>query len=348
MEFTPTQLAIINAIMPFKYKIEVYSKPEPKAPKPLPRKPESESLPPKASTQPRVPEKRVQSESIKSSEAPFSKARNPEPNKKLSKILTDLKSHPKISFFWDFVTKNIFPEFNDRVSSPMDLSMVESRLLSGSYTTISNFAQDVRHIWNTSFSFFAGNLEAYSSLAELSSKFEELWQAEDSATTEKKPDPAPIPDRIPKLVQVTKAEVGKILDKPLGYFEKKQLCDNIKKLEPKYLKGVLEIVKECTDMKGEELEFDIDKLPPRVCRELDKYVKECVGVKGKKSEETKKEVKVTKAEPVPEPVVQGKNEVYLPEESESESSSTSESEEEVPNSGFFAGEDFEFINDYGR
>ena len=39
------------------------------------------------------------------------------------------------------------------------------------------------------------------------------------------------------------------------------------------MKGVLDIVKECTDMKREELDFDIDKLPPRVCRELDKYTR---------------------------------------------------------------------------
>ena len=348
MEFTPTQLAIINAIMPFKYKIEVYSKPEPKTPKPLPRKTEAEILPPKASAQPRVPEKRVQNEARTSPDPTASKSRPAEPNKKLSRILTELKNHPKISFFWDFVTKNIFPEFNERVPAPMDLSMVESRLLAGSYSAVANFAQDVRNMLSTSFSFFAGNLEAYFSLTELSSKFEELWQANDSVISERKPEPAPIPDRIPKLVQAAKPEVPKVQDKPLGYFEKKQLCDNIKKLEPKYLKGVLEIVKECTDMKGEELEFDIDKLPPRVCRELDKYVKECVGVKAKKTEEVKKEVKVNRVEPVVETVPEVKNDVYLPEESESESSSTSESEEEVPNSGFFAGDDFEFINDYGR
>ena len=41
-------------------------------------------------------------------------------------------------------------------------------------------------------------------------------------------------------------------NKPLTYIEKKQLCENIKKIEPKYLKGVLDIVKECTDMKGED------------------------------------------------------------------------------------------------
>lgn len=61
--------------------------------------------------------------------------------------------------------------------------------------------------------------------------------------------------------------------KPMSVQEKKQLCLNIKKLNPKFLKGVLEIVKRCTDVDGSEFQFDIDKLPPYICRELERYVR---------------------------------------------------------------------------
>ena len=142
---------------------------------------------------------------------------------------------------------------------------------------------------------------------------------------------------------VIKPPVKPTYDKPLGFMEKKQLCLNIKKLEPKYLKGVLDIVKECMDIKGEELEFDIEKLPLRVCIELDKYVKNCLqlisrsqkikktaNIDGIKISQEATSAKIheinNQIEKLQEPP---RNEVYLPEEeSESESSSTSESEEE--------------------
>ena len=137
-------------------------------------------------------------------------------------------------------------------------------------------------------------------------------------------------------------------EKPLGFLEKKQLCQNIKKLEPRYLKGVLDIVKECMDIKGEELEFDIEKLPPRVCRELDKFVKNSLQslnrsqknkkpgtVEGIKTAQEATSSRIQEISTQIEKLAETpKNEVYMPEEeSESESSSTSESEEEdeVPN-----------------
>ena len=135
--------------------------------------------------------------------------------------------------------------------------------------------------------------------------------------------------------------ISQVNEKPMGFYEKKQLCENIKKIDPKYLKGVLDIVRECTDMKGKELEFDIDKLPAKVCRELDKYIKQCMQGNNKNSSKRPvvTEVNRNRIEPKnnlnkePE-VVESHNpntDVYIPEsEPSSESSSTSESEEEVP------------------
>jgi hypothetical protein len=367
MEFSATQLAIINAIMPFKYKIETSCRAEPKPVKAIHRKSEAENLMSNLNYQSRLPEKRPGPEIVKSQEP----VKLNEGGKKLLKILNDLKQHPKISSFWDFVTRKSFPEFNERFNNCFDLATVELRLLSGTYLNGYSFALDVRKLWNNSFSFFAGNSDVYSLISELSDKFENLIVGMDDVVVQTAPQKASVEknekvektkeDRIEKSEKSEKVEKSekalKVIqnkpenpirtqDKPLGYFEKKQLCDNIKKLEPRYLKGVLDIVKDCTDMKGKEFEFDIDRLPPSVCRELDKYVKSCIGNKSvKKIEEVKKEVKL------PEPQKNDfKSDVYLPEPSESESSSTSESEEEeVPSTGFFSREDdFEFTNGFGN
>jgi hypothetical protein len=137
-------------------------------------------------------------------------------------------------------------------------------------------------------------------------------------------------------------------EKTMTLQEKKSLCQNIKKLDPKFLRGVLDIVQECMDFQGEELEFDIDKLPSKVCRELEKYVKQCL-----QNPHSKPPPKPKKPEPEPAKSVQENPSNRLkdldsqlqqlvhqtrtepqpstfqpPEESESESSSTSESDEE--------------------
>ncbi|CAG9327205.1 unnamed protein product [Blepharisma stoltei] len=65
-------------------------------------------------------------------------------------------------------------------------------------------------------------------------------------------------------------------EKPMTIIEKKKLCLDIKKLNQRFLNGVLEIVKKCMDINGKQFEFDIDKLPAGICRELEKYVKFCM------------------------------------------------------------------------
>ena len=243
----------------------------------------------------------------------------------------------------------------------MDISTVENNLLSGKYESGYQFALDMRLIWSNSFFYNASNSDLYSATMELSSCFERLMKGNEDVTLgEQKNLVQDLYRKIDILSKgikgiqnkpiivtppqpVIKPPIKLPMDKPLGFMEKKQLCQNIKKLEPKYLKGVLDIVKECMDIKGEELEFDIEKLPPKVCRELDKYVKNCLqlinrsqkskktaNIDGIKSSQEVTFAKIneinTQIEKLKDPP---KNEVYLPEEeSESESSSTSESEEE--------------------
>lgn len=139
------------------------------------------------------------------------------------------------------------------------------------------------------------------------------------------------------------------VEKPMSLQEKKQLCNSIKKLEPKYLRGVLDIVQECMDIQGEELEFDIDKLPSKVCKELEKYVKNCLQSASRTHKKNKpqqinlngiksaQEITTNRLSDLDSQLQQlaQKSKTEVPaqpepneEESESESSSSSESEEE--------------------
>ena len=255
----------------------------------------------------------------------------------------------------------------------MDISTIENKLHSGMYDSGYHFAMDVRLIWSNSFFYNASNSDLFSATMDLSILFERLFKGNDELAVSsqkdfvenryKRPDqsskgskgiqnrpmPVPVPVPVPAPVVASKpvSKPPTQAERPMGFLEKKQLCQNIKKLEPKYLKGVLDIVKECMDIKGEELEFDVEKLPPRVARDLDKYVKNCLQsisraakikkpgtVEGIKAAQEANLAKIQEINGQIEGIKQiPVNEVYMPEvESESESSSSSESdeEEEVP------------------
>ena len=363
MEFTPTQISIINLILPFKYKIEPTSKAENKPSKPIQRKSEAENLRLESRFPPKIPEKRPAEVPLKQENSSNPKTNLSEGFKKLSFILSELKKQEKMRYFLTSVDRKSFPDFYDKVKDPIDLSIVESRLVSGHYNDSYHFALDMRKIWSNSFSYFSKeNNEIYTAAVELSILFENLMQGSENLTIAEKKintEPTIVGDKTIKA-PVKDDRANLISNKPLGFLEKKELCEKIQKLDPKHLKGVLEIVKECTDVNGEELEFDLDKLPPRTCRKLDQFVKGCFasGSKNQKREEEKrsvaKDVKHAYVEPVVQKVEEKKSDVYLPEESESESSSTSESkEDDIPNSGYPAGgigmeDEFDFGADVAR
>jgi hypothetical protein len=355
MEFTPTQLSIINLILPFKYRIEPSSKTESKSNKPIQRKSEAENLRIDSRFPPKVPEKRPAENPLKQEPSVNPKSRSSEGYKKLLNIINELKKHEKMRFFQSSVDKKHYPDFFDSIKDSIDLALVESRLNSGYYKDSYQFALDVRKIWKNSFSYFLKeNIEIYQAAVDLSIEFERLMEGnENLQITEKKTQPD-VGGTNDKPVKVVKEEKSVLNNKPLGYMEKKELCEKIQKLDPKHLKGVLEIVKECTDMNGEELEFDLDNLPPRTCRRLDEYVKSCFSNTKVPKREEEKKVKEKIPEPPVQKVEEKKSEVYLPEDSESESSSTSESkEDEIPNSSYPSGfhgleDEFTFGSDVAR
>jgi hypothetical protein len=194
--------------------------------------------------------------------------------------------------FLNPVSRIDHPDYYRKIEHPMDLSRVESKLRSGSYESGYDFAMDVRLIWVNSFIYNRNNSELFSHTVELCSYFESQIKGSELLTlVDKKNQVVDLYKKIDKLSKGFKEIQNKgnsrpqvKVEKPMSLLEKKSLCQSIKNLEPKHLKGVLEIVKECMDIKGQELEFDIDKLPPRVSRELDVYVKNCLAGKKKTAE----------------------------------------------------------------
>lgn len=298
----------------------------------------------------KFPEKRIQREVKPASDEEYlQEPKKSEEYRKLLKIIWDIKQHPLASPFLYQLDKETHPDYYEKIKEPMDLSSIETKLKQGEYETSYQFALDMRLIWNNSFFYNSNNSSLYSSTMQLSVYFENLMKGNENLVLGVKKDIVKdLYKKIDKLSQGVKEAQNKpksiikpANDKPMGYLEKKQLCENIKKIEPKYLKGVLDIVKECTDIKGEELEFDIDKLPARVCRELDKYTKQCLQ-NSSRSQKPKKTGGSDIRPPqdfVPNPKELDTNkanvydkDVYIPTDSDasSESSSTSESEEEVP------------------
>lgn len=377
MEYTQTQITMINILLPARYKIEVASKTESRPVTVMQRKSEAENLDFNVRFQPRIPEKRPSAEqSHNSNDIPESKAKQSEGFKKLWKILTELKKHPKIHNFISVPDKRSNPEYFEKIKNPMDLNTIEKKLLNAEFETGYQFALDIRQIWNNSFFYNSGKQDVYSATLELSMFFEKIMKGNDDVILKDQKvmplDPKKTEKQLPKNPKVQqnwpeatqaasapKLAVKQFPEKPLGFLEKKQLCQNIKKLDPKYLKGVLDIVKECTDTKGEELEFDIDKLPAKVCRDLDRYVKNCLQNISRSQKKSKpnttdiinrsQETTQSKIKEVSEQIsnLNAPKRIEEPapqvEESESESSSTSESEDdddEIPRTSNISGYGF--------
>lgn len=300
MELTQGELEKINALLPKRYRLEIDQFKNSITTRQKEKQPETRKVPLEISFQVQPPEKRPTRErKTVAYEEIDSGFKTSEGYKKLSKILQSLKKHPMSETFLSPVSQVDFPDYYKKIDRPMDLSKIESKLKQGQYESGYDFAMDIRLIWNNSFTYNHKNSEIFSQTVELCAFFESLIKGNEFLTiSDKKNQVVDLYKKIEKLskgfkdIQIkgcTPKVVAKT-DKPMTLIEKKSLCQSIKSLEPKHLKGVLEIVKECMDIKGEELEFDIDNLPPKVCRELDVYVKNCSSGKKKSMSEP---VKVT-------------------------------------------------------
>ncbi|OMJ83690.1 hypothetical protein SteCoe_15294 [Stentor coeruleus] len=285
MELSLGDVEIINALLPARYKIELNGKKEFLLTKLNEKRPESRKTLSDAAFHQQAPEKRPTRErkSVAYEEID-SGYKSSEGFKKLFKILQNIKKHPLSDPFLNSVGPHDYPDYYKKIDRPMDLTKVETKLKTGQYESGYDFAMDIRLIWKNSFTYNEKGSDIYNHTAELSGMFENFMRGNEFLTLGDKKNI--IQDMYRKIEKLTKGikdlqnkettiKPQTKSDKPMSFLEKKSLCQSIKNLDPKYLKGVLDIVKECMDIQGEELEFDIDKLPPKVCRELDVYVKNC-------------------------------------------------------------------------
>mmetsp|Transcript_13563 Transcript_13563/g.25590 ORF Transcript_13563/g.25590 Transcript_13563/m.25590 type:complete len:411 (-) Transcript_13563:889-2121(-) len=282
MELTTHQLAALNAKLPAGYKIETITRKDPR-----PRKTEADNLDFDLEFASRLPEKRSTREKRKPSgfEEIETKPRQGDAARRIQKILQTLKKSQYAEPFLQPVDLGTHPDYLQVVSEPMDLATVEEKLRNNEYETAYQFAMDVRKIWSNSFRFNAKGSDLYSMTMEISAMFEKLIEGNEQLVLNDKKDV--LHDLYRKVERMskeikdlhargsTKALPKTFNEKPMTLQEKRVLGQNIRKLDPKHLRGVLDIVRDSMslDADGGELVIDLDTLPPRVCRELEHYVK---------------------------------------------------------------------------
>lgn len=207
--------------------------------------------------------------------------------KKCLKVLIALKKHQLAYPFLkpvDPIALHV-PDYFDIVKEPMDLSTVEKNLRNGLYASPSQFASDVRKIWNNSFLYNAKGSDIYQMTVSMSNYFEKLFsEIEGSSGNETYME---LHKKVEKLTKEIKElhtknpsisskqhkNVSQLSEKPMTLQEKRTLGQNIRNLPAQYLRGVWEIVNDgVLNQHKEELEFDIDTLPVKKCRELERYV----------------------------------------------------------------------------
>jgi hypothetical protein len=207
--------------------------------------------------------------------------------RKLIGVLRKLQRHPLSDPFLQPVDTKAVPDYLDLVKEPMDLSIVESRLFSGKYSSAYEFSSDVRKIWSNAFTYNPPDTDVYQATAQLSAYFESLFKGHESLILSQKGDAI---EGLYKQLEALKKEIKDIrepkankppTDRPMTLQEKKTLGQNIRALPPQYLRGLINILKnsQATDIQSGELELDLDTLPAKVCRELEKYALQCLSGK---------------------------------------------------------------------
>jgi len=271
--------------------------------------------------------------------------------RKIMSILQKLKRHPLASPFLHPVDPSLVPDYHDLIPDPTDLSTIESKLLSGSYSSAYEFSADVRKVWSNAFQYNAQDTELYQATVAMSAYFEGLFKGCENLFLTDRKDAI---EGLYKQMETLKKEIRDIkgtrtgqrqgvVERPMSLQEKKVLGQNIRSLEPQHLRGLISIIKDSLpkDIQGTELEFDIDTLSPKVCRELERYVRTCLAASAPPAKSHAKKrpgnglVKAQDVNKRLEELAVGGGKGL--EEEESESSSSSESEEEGAGEQMFGG-----------
>ncbi|OMJ87017.1 hypothetical protein SteCoe_11345 [Stentor coeruleus] len=330
MEFSARQAQVINSLLPGRIRMEFLEQKISRT-----RRSEIEVI--QAAN---LPEKRVTREK----EPEFLNGQS-EGFKKCYKFLQNLKRSPLSKIFWN--TETMHKNF-DPIEELVDLNIVENKLISGGYLSAYHLGKDIRTMISNSFQTNSQNTKLFLETFEFNSFFESSFQDleafifNDNIIQE-------LTQKIDSLTQDIKDSQNKnpqimlLKDKKMTSIEKKQLVQSLKKLDPKYLSGVLKIVKGCMNIQGDELEFDLENLPNKVCRDLEKYIKQCLQIKQTnkplrkgQNDIGKNEVLIQNTKKQPEPAS----------ESSESSSSSIESEDDMPGAPVYFDKIDHDISDY--
>lgn len=202
--------------------------------------------------------------------------------RKALSIVHKLQRHPYASPFLHPVDLSSAPHYFQVIDEPMDLSTVERNLREGKYTNAYELASDIRKIWSNAFAYNQQGSEIYKATVELSAYFETLFQGNEGLLFTSRNDAI---EELCKQLEALKREIKDIkgnktrngTSKSMTLQEKKALGQEIRALQPQYLRGLIAILRDSlpSAIQGEELEFDLDALPVKTCRELERYVKQC-------------------------------------------------------------------------
>jgi len=249
MEFSNMHMTALNSKLPCGFLLEAVSSAEPR-----PKRSEPCRLPCEV-TFPAV------ATPVASDRADPPKPPKPEGFRKVHALLQKLKAHPSIGPFLQPVDRNKVPDYYDIIHCPIDLSVVEKRLQAEEYASSKEFAADIRKMWSNSFLYNQRGTDIYIATIDLSAYFENLIKGNEDVVLRAHPK-APAPRQEQEYSEAKRRLLG----------------SRIKMLQPKYFKGVYDIVKNSTGAgeKGDEFEFDIELLPSDICRRLEDYTNECL------------------------------------------------------------------------
>jgi hypothetical protein len=190
-----------------------------------------------------------------------------EPLTRCKDIFNQLKEHPHAKYF-----------FNPNTPTSNSLSSIEQNIKEGKYEAASEFAGEIRSVWNSCWANSKPGSEVYIAITEIALYFESLIkEVEQTLETS---------DKIQELQkQVRKANdtLRKLNDSTLNIDTYKQmsereravLAQKIRKLDEKQLVEMLQIIKNEVDFSNadNELELDLKTLSSKACHQLEKYVK---------------------------------------------------------------------------
>ena len=318
IELSEPQATILNFLLPCGYKFEFIETKNYRTVIAKQRKPELE-IPVSIS----LPEKRI----IREKEPEILNGQG-DAFKKCYKFLQSLKKNSSSNLLLMPIINN-----NDSIDITEDnlsISIIENKLISNDYLCAYHIGKDLRSMLSNNFLAFSREPEIFIEIFKFSKFFElqykncEKLVFSDNIIQELNKIIEKLTNNI-KEFQNKEPQIKGIKDKKMTSLERKQLLQSIKKLDPKYLNGVIKIIKGTTSIQGGELEFDVDNLPHKVCRELEKYIKQCLQIKP-----LKKKVSIDYAINEKPLINNVKNEVKAHSESSESSSSSSESEDEMP------------------